>query len=128
MLEDEVTRTRLLEVVGLTNADEPTLAAALAASDDPRMAQEIHRQRRILATALGNAINVLNPSLVILGGFLATIADSDHDEFGRAVALQTIPAAYEGTEIRVAELGEARLMIGAAEVAFAALLADPLGG
>ena len=89
------------------------------------MADELARQRRILATALGNAINVLNPSLVILGGFLATIASSDEAELERAVAAQTVPTIFEGTRIVVAELGEDRLLIGAGELALAPLLDDP---
>lgn len=126
VLEDEVSRSRLLEVAGLAGADEPTLAAALAASAAPEVAAELARQRRILATALSNAINVLNPSLVVLGGFLATVAESDQSDLEQAVAAQTVAAAFEEVSIRVAALGEDRLMIGAAEAALSALLADPL--
>lgn len=125
VLEDEVARSRLLEVVGLAAADEPTLRAALEASDSPEVGAELGRQRRILATALANAVNVLNPSRVILGGFLATIAESDADALAAAVIAQAMPAAAEGVELRVAALGEDRLAIGAAELAFAPLLADP---
>jgi predicted NBD/HSP70 family sugar kinase len=126
VLEDEVSRARLLEAVGLAGADEPTLAAALAASAAPQVAAELARQRRILATALSNAINVLNPSLVVLGGFLATVAESDPADLERAVGAQTVAAAFEEVSIRVAALGEDRLMIGAAEAALSPLLADPL--
>ena len=126
VLEDEVSRARLLAVAGLSAADEPTLAAALAASDSPEVAAELARQRRILSTALANAVNVLNPSLVVLGGFLATVAESDPDALAAAVAEQAMPAAAEGLDIRVAALGEDRLPIGAAELAFERLLADPL--
>ncbi|MGO4103599.1 ROK family protein [Leifsonia sp. YAF41] len=126
VLEDEVSRSRLLDVVGLSAADEPALERALRDSDTVEVTEELARQRRILATALCNAINVLNPSLVVLGGFLATIALSDSDALHAAVAAQAIPAAFEGIEIRVAALGEDRLMVGAAEAAFQALLADPL--
>jgi predicted NBD/HSP70 family sugar kinase len=126
VLEDEVSRSRLLEVVGLANVDEPTLARALAASDAPEVREELGRQRRILSTALSNAINVLNPSLVVLGGFLATVAESDPDDLEQGVAAQTVAAAFEEVAIRVAALGEDRLMIGAAEAALASLLDDPL--
>jgi predicted NBD/HSP70 family sugar kinase len=126
VLEDEVSRARLLEVAGLTAADEPTLAAALAASDSPEVAAELARQRRILSTALANAVNVLNPSLVVLGGFLATVAESDPEALAAAVREQAMPAAAEGVDLRVAALGEDRLAIGAAELAFQALLEDPL--
>jgi predicted NBD/HSP70 family sugar kinase len=126
VLEDEVSRSRLLAVVGLPAADEPTLAAALAAADGPEVTAELARQRRILSTALANAVNVLNPSLVVLGGFLATVAQSDPDALAAAVAEQAMPAAGEDLDIRVAALGEDRLAIGAAELAFERLLADPL--
>ncbi len=84
-------------------------------------------QRRILATALANAVNVLNPAVVVLGGFLGMLADHDLAELTRAVATQTMPANGEDLEIRRAALGEDRLLIGAAEAAFADLLRDPAG-
>jgi predicted NBD/HSP70 family sugar kinase len=114
-------------VVGLASADEPTLAAALAASTDPAVQAELARQRGILATALANAVNVLNPSVVVLGGFLATIAEHDLDALGDAVSAQTMSANAEALDIRVASLAEDRLLIGAAEAAFERLLADPAG-
>ena len=133
VLEDEVSRARLLAVVGLPAADEPTLASALAdalavpeAPEATEVAAELARQRRILSTALANAVNVLNPSLVVLGGFLATVAESDPDALAAAVAAQAMPAAGEELVIRVAALGEDRLAIGAAELAFERLIADPL--
>lgn len=126
VLEDEVSRSRLLAVVGLTTADEPTLAAALAASTSPEVEAELARQRRILSTALANAVNVLNPSLVVLGGFLATVAERDPSALQAGLAEQAMPGAAEQVEIRVAALGEDRLVIGAAELAFEALLEDPI--
>lgn len=126
VLEDEVSRALLLDVVGLSSADEPTLAAALAASSSPVVADEVARQRRILSTALANAVNVLNPSVVVLGGFLATLAEHDLDALQAAVAAQAMPANMEGLTIRVAVLAEDRLLFGAAELAFAGVLRDPM--
>lgn len=126
VLEDEVSRGRLLDAVGLRSADEPTLAAAIAAAADPAVTVEVERQRRILATALANAVNVLNPALAILGGFLATLAERDMAGLLDAVVEQVIPGAADELQLRVAALAEDRLMIGAAESIFAPLLADPL--
>jgi predicted NBD/HSP70 family sugar kinase len=126
-LEDEVSRARLLAELGLAGGDEATLEAALLGSDSPAVRDELARQRRVLAVALSNAINVLNPELVVLGGFLASVHASDPDGLERDVAALAVPAAWEGTRIRPAALGEDRLMIGAAELAFSALLADPAG-
>ena len=83
VLEDEVSRARLLAAVELMTADEPTLAEALRASRSVTVAEELARQRRILATALANAVNVLNPSVVVLGGFLAILAEHDLDGLTR---------------------------------------------
>lgn len=126
VLEDEVSRARLLDVVGLRSADEPRLARAIAEAADRAVGAEVARQRRILATALANAVNVLNPSAVILGGFLATLAGRDLDGLRTAVVEQAMPGVADEMELKVAALAEDRLMIGAAEVAFAPLLADPL--
>ncbi|WP_345801452.1 ROK family transcriptional regulator [Microbacterium sp. AZCO] len=127
VLEDEVSRARLLSVARLTTADDATLATALKESSSPEAAEELARQRRILATALANAVNVLNPSAVVLGGFLATIAEHDPDELRELVARQAMSANVEELEIRSAELAQDRLLIGAAEAAFDELLRDPAG-
>ncbi|MEO2135248.1 ROK family transcriptional regulator [Microbacterium sp.] len=125
-LEDEVSRSRLLAVVGLHSADEPTLEEAIRTSGSVEVAAEVERQRRILATALANAVNVLNPSTVILGGFLATILDQDADALQSAVREQAMAMNVEDLHLRAADLGPDRLLVGAAEIAFDALLTDPL--
>ena len=124
-LEDEVSRDRVLALLGLDVADEPALAAAIADTADPRVDAELRRQQGILAVALGNAVNVFNPELVVLGGYLATHLAWDPDGLLAAVAEATIPAAMEGVSIVPAALGEDRLLIGAAELAFRPTLRDP---
>lgn len=124
VLEDEVSRTRLLREVGLHASDEPTLAAALENVSGSALT-EVDRQRRILATALANAVNVLNPTSVVLGGFLATLVNRDPDGMRELVALQTMPAAMEGVAICTAVLGEDRLLVGAAEAVFELMFGDP---
>jgi predicted NBD/HSP70 family sugar kinase len=126
VLEDEVSRARLLAVVGLHSADEPTLADALATAASPEVHDEVQRQRRILATALANAVNVLNPSVVVVGGFLATLVEGDLEGMLDAVRQQAMPATCDDLVIRVAVLAEDRLLAGAAEAVFAEVLRDPL--
>lgn len=125
VLEDEVSRARLWEALGRRAADEPSLAQALTESTEPRVLDEVARQRRILATALANAVNVLNPRSVVLGGFLATLADADLDALEASVRAQAMPGLAEDVDIRLAVLAEDRLLIGAAEAAFGPFLADP---
>ncbi|MCU1424942.1 MAG: transcriptional regulator [Microbacteriaceae bacterium] len=125
-LEDEVSRARLLDVVGLSSADGLRLEQALAdASENPAVRAEVSRQLRILSVALSNAINVLNPQTVVLGGFLAALYAFDPVTLEDCVAQQAVPAAFEGVRIVPAALGEDLLMIGAAQLAFEDLLRDP---
>lgn len=122
VLEDEVSRTLLLQAVGLDGGDDTALAAALASTFDPSALAEIERQRRILATALANAANVLNPAVIVLGGFLAVLAAHDLDGLDAAVRAQTMPACADDLRLAVAELGADRLLVGAAEAVFEAQL------
>ncbi|RLK52672.1 ROK family protein [Microbacterium telephonicum] len=127
VLEDEVSRARLLAVLRLPGADDAGLRAALTASDDPAVVAELSRQRRILATALANAVNVLNPEVIVLGGFLAMIAEFSGSDLVDTVRAQAMSANGEGLRILSAALAGDRLLIGAAEAAFAPLLRDPVG-
>jgi predicted NBD/HSP70 family sugar kinase len=122
VLEDEVSRTLLLAAVGLDGGDDAALAAAVASTVDPSAHAEVERQRRILATALANAANVLNPAVIVLGGFLAVLAAHDLEGLDASVRAQTMPACAEGLRLAVAELGEDRLLVGAAEAVFEAQL------
>ncbi|WP_295842193.1 ROK family protein [uncultured Microbacterium sp.] len=122
VLEDEVSRSLLLRALGIDAADDAALAAALTRSTDPTVRAETDRQRRILATALANAANVMNPAVIVLGGFLAILGELDLAGLDAAVRAQTIPACAEGLRLAAAELGENRLLVGAAEAVFEAAL------
>ncbi|MFJ2552285.1 ROK family protein [Microbacterium sp. NPDC087591] len=120
VLEDAVSRARLLAVLGLPAADDPTLAEALAAASGcPGHAQdECRRQRAVLAQAIADAVNILNPSVVVLGGFLAMLVESDPEGFAAAVATGAMAENVEGLRILSASLAADRLLLGAAELAF----------
>lgn len=127
MLEDEVSRARLLRLLGAADADEREFDRLLLArvGTEAPLAAEVARQRRVLAAAIGTATAVLDPELVVLGGFLATILRADAAELERLVRAASVPLLTERVRIRPAELGADRLLIGAAELAFARLLDDP---
>lgn len=126
-LESAVNRAALLSALGRVSADADELEAALLASTDPDVATLVHRQLEFLSTALRNAVNVLNPQVIVLGGFLASIFLVDPEFLRERVAMQSLRVSYDGVEITTAQLGSDLLMIGAAELAFARLLADPAG-
>lgn len=124
-LETEVNRAALLAAVGLATADAERLETVLLESTSPAVAAEVRRQLSFLSVALGNAVNLLNPQLVILGGFLASLDAADPGYLQGLVEASSLHVNYEGLNIRRAELGSNLLMIGAAELAFQGLLADP---
>lgn len=121
VLEDVVNRSRLLSALELPVADDATLARALLASEDDSVRAECERQRGILAPAIADAVNILNPSVVVLGGFLAMLADSEPDAFARLVATGAMAENIEDLRILPASLAADRLLLGAAELAFTAV-------
>ena len=121
VLEDEVNRARLFDALGVR--DDEALAAALRSAT----ADEVARQRRILAATLANAANALDPSTVVLGGFLAALRGADPTGFDDAVRAQMLEAPAEGMTVAAAALGADRLLTGAAELVFEQLMADPIG-
>lgn len=127
VLEEEVSRARLMAAAKLVGGDDAALAAALAADPGPTADEEVVRQRRVLAATISNAANVLNPSMIVLGGFLGILRDRDPESFDADVRERSLAVAAENLQITSAALGQDRLLIGAAEASFAALLADPLG-
>lgn len=124
LLEDEVSRARLIAALGRGDSDDAALAEAVragGAADD-----EIGRQRRVLAATIANAVNVIAPRMVVLGGFLAALRERDPDAFDAQVRAGALAAPGERVTVRSAGLAEHRLLIGAAEAAYDRLLADPL--
>ena len=130
-VEDEVGRDRLLTALNRHRATDAELAleleAVLGAADGDDIRVELARQRRVLATTIAAAVNVLDPQLVVLGGYLALLYETAPAELTRLVTAQAIPTGHEGLGLCAAALGDDRLVVGAAELAFARLLSDPVG-
>jgi predicted NBD/HSP70 family sugar kinase len=124
-LDTEVNQGALLRVLGLESADIDEIDRALAASESPEVAAEVERQLGFLAVALRNAVNVFNPQLIVLGGFLGSLLEAAPTRLESLVADTVLTAAGESLRIARAELGSNLLMVAAAELAFAPLLADP---
>lgn len=124
-LETEVNLERLLKVVGLEHADAEQLEDALRSGPSFPTLREIRRQTDVLAVALGNLVNVFNPEVIVLGGFLGVLLAADKERLSAAVA--TGPISGLGSEVRLerAALGAELLLVGAAEAVFAGVLAEP---
>jgi predicted NBD/HSP70 family sugar kinase/biotin operon repressor len=88
-------------------------------------ATTVERQAHYLGIALGNAVNMLNPGLIVLGGFLRVFPSLAPEVLNDALARHSLRVARDLVRIVPASLGSETLMIGAAELAFAPLLSDP---
>lgn len=124
-LETEVGRSALLRLLALADADADTFAAELLASVSAAVSEEVHRQLGFLAIAVRNAINLLNPRLVVLGGFLGALHAVDPQFLRDRVNEQALSVSQGDVSIVRSELGRDLLMVGAAELAFADILIDP---
>ncbi len=69
---------------------------------------------------------IVNPAVVVLGGFLAIIAEHDLPGLVDLVRAQCMPACAEDLRILPAALAEDRLLIGAAEAVFTDLINNRL--
>jgi len=121
--EAEVTQQRLLDSVGLHAPEADLLAAALADSTDPQVAALVAQCLGLLGIVVRNAVNLFNPSVVVLSGFLAALHAAARDD--DALIGESIRSARESVRIQDAALGADQLMLGAAELVFDELIADP---
>ena len=126
-LETEVRQAPLVELLKLATDDPSAIGPALCASTDPAVAAEVARQIGFLAIALRNVVNIFNPGAIVLDGFLAALHAAAPDALESAVRAQSMREPASQVLISPASLGADLMMVGAAELAFAGFLADPVG-
>ncbi len=126
-LETEVSRDPLLVACGLGAAQADQLDDVLAAryADTASVRELVDRQIGFLGIALRGAINMFNPALIVLGGFLGSLYRAAPEALESAAISMAMRGSREGVRIERAELGGDILTVGAAELVFAPLLADP---
>jgi predicted NBD/HSP70 family sugar kinase len=97
-----------------------------AALGDERAAAAVRSVAGWLGQTIGGLVNILNPERVILGGSLAGVFDFARTELEVSLAAQTMTTAREAVQLCTPGLGADSSLLGAAELAFARLLGDPL--
>lgn len=126
-LEALVRREELEDALGLENPDDAEIRAALARRRSTKVERVLNRKIDILGIAIANLVNIFNPELVLLSGFLSELFNADDYRLMSQVRMTALPGARERVQIRTAELGPNLQLIGAAQLGFADLLADPAG-
>ena len=86
----------------------------------------VRRVGRSLGTGVANLVNIFNPELIVFGGAVRQIFSATEPLVREALA-GALTAPGEGVRLAVAGLGDDSVLLGAAELAFAPLLDDPLG-
>ncbi|MBF6671009.1 ROK family protein [Glutamicibacter sp. FBE19] len=129
-LEAEVTREELLRATGVPSGQaedlESTVLGLFESGNAPEALLEIlQRQSRLLAVALRALVHQMNPSVFVLGGFLRILARTMPALLEDAVRVGGARSAREQVAIELAPLGDDPVLVGAAELAFTELLADP---
>jgi predicted NBD/HSP70 family sugar kinase len=72
-------------------------------------------------------VNLLNPRLVVMGGSLEDVLSIAQLQVEAGLDQHAMASARAMVELRTSGLGEDGPLLGAAELAFGSLLADPLG-
>ena len=120
-LETEVTQPPLVRLL----AQLDSMPGGTQSCPSSAESEVLDRQARALGIALGNAINMLNPRLIVLGGFLRIFPACAAAVLRAELARRSMGAPRDLVRVVPATLGADTLVIGAAELAFAPVLTDP---
>ncbi len=124
-LESLVRRDDLLDVFKLYAATDDELLVEISRTQAAKAVKVIESQIDNLAAALGNFVNIFNPQVIILGGFIAGLFTRDSERLITGLRANSLAAANERVIIREGGLGSNLLMIGAALLPFNELTANP---
>ncbi|GAA1409544.1 ROK family transcriptional regulator [Catellatospora coxensis] len=128
--ETEIGEHALLHAAGRDTAQgaEAVLAVVEAAARGDATAQVAVRQvGDWLGFGVANLVNIFNPELVIFGGTLRDVYLAAAAQVRSRLNSIGLPATREHVRLRTPKLGGDAALLGAAELAFEQLLADPLG-
>jgi glucokinase len=105
--------------------DDFTQMLQAAREGDPRARKILTDAAGVLARGIGNAVNLLNPQRIILGGRFVQAGDLLLEPLRQALANCAIGELLRGVEVRLAELGEASAFLGMAAYVGKQLFAYP---
>lgn len=98
---------------------------AAAEAGDPEARDSLGHVARWLGIGLASLVNILNPTLVVLGGVLERVHPLIADELDAVLDQRALRASRELLRVVPGALGADGPLLGAAELAFEPMLADP---
>lgn len=123
--ETEIGSHAIAAAVGCPVDEIDRLEGYLAPGTEPT--DELRAVGRALGLGLGGLVNIFNPEMIILGGALRWVLPLVGEEVLAAMRDRALMAPADQTQIVVPMLGGDSVVLGAAELAFSDLLADPVG-
>jgi predicted NBD/HSP70 family sugar kinase len=99
---------------------------ASATGGDRRSIDALEDLAHWTGVGLRSLINLLNPEVIVLGGVLAQVWMARKERVLQSISAGGPAALREQVKVVPAGLGDDSSLIGAAELAFEPLLADPL--
>ncbi|MBC7633241.1 ROK family protein [Aeromicrobium sp.] len=88
---------------------------------------ELRLVGRHLGRGLAGTVNLLNPRVIVLGGYLRSLFPLVRRDVESELAVHALIAPRELVKVTLPGLGGDSVLQGAAELAFGPLLADPVG-
>lgn len=105
----------MLKEMATKNGQITAKAVFAAAKKNDKLALRIvHEALKHLGLVIGNLANALNPQVIIIGGGVSQAGSFLLEILQHYVKQYTIPKVYRDTEIRLAALGNAAGVVGAA--------------
>jgi predicted NBD/HSP70 family sugar kinase len=128
--ETKVGEHHLLAAAGYTatGVGPEALAEVLAAADnrDARAVEAVDECAAWIGVGLGGIINALNPAVIVIAGLLASVWAARPALVSASIDKVALAAPRAQVLIRLPGLGDDSTLIGAAELAFAPVLTDPM--
>jgi predicted NBD/HSP70 family sugar kinase len=126
--ETEIGEYALIRAAGRDGTGRNAVTAVVdAAARGDAMAQAALRQvGDWLGFGVANLVNIFNPEMVIFGGTLRDVYLGSAAQVRGRLNRMALPACREHVRLRTPNLGYDGALLGAAELAFERLLADPL--
>lgn len=123
--ETEIGAVAVAAALGVPPNNLASLAAALGSVDKPSAA--LRTVGRYLGLGLGSIVNAFNPEIIVLGGTLRDLYPVIQADTDKALRSMALGAPLEQAQVVLPKLGGDAVLIGAGEMAFEPMLADPVG-
>lgn len=125
-LETEVNIQRIWEAAGEGQVAIDDLDHLYSLRASAALEAELDRQADALAAGVASLVNIFAPARVILGGHVGALFEARSERVHARVAAEALAPVAEQVSLVRNVLRERMVPIGAAQLAFAPLLADPV--